>query len=565
MFRPARFLAFSILIVFFLCPILFAGSRGIAVEKAVSDAAGWGNFYALIIGINDYEEWNPLHTAVKDATALQEILVDRYGFTKDRVVLLTDKEASRSRIVLALRNLAAGLKKTDNLLIYYAGHGQIDDLTGDGYWIPAEGKLKDPTTWVSHSTVKNILSSQSVRAKNVVLLADACYSGSLLRDGPSTLALDRGDYIDKLRAAAARFSRQVITSGGMEPVADGGKDGHSLFAYYLLKALKENDREVIDLENLFHTRVWKPVTEIGRQRPNVGRLQTPMDDDGQFVLINRAAAQARAKKAEAEKQKFLEQQQWREKIKEERDRIEAEKRRLEQEKDLLAQRRELELEKLKIEQEKQRLALEAERARLEAERRAMELEAEKVKKGASRQSMQTASLSAPVIKPDGRLPLRIALMPWRINTTLGGGAAQGVNEKHAFNIVMEAISEDNRLMVSHSYYDYDPPPDTLKKPFSLLKLTRKEANTLWKKDGFFSRAKPDREKTLLLAEKHGFDIALFICEFNIDDEQLILTLVDAGAKEEYVASEKFYHLTFDKTLTSVLNDRLHELLKKRGL
>jgi len=34
--------------------------------------------------------------------------------------------------------------------------------------------------------------------------------------------------------------------------------------------------------------VWKPVTEIGNQRPNVGRLKTPMDQDGQFVLYNAA-------------------------------------------------------------------------------------------------------------------------------------------------------------------------------------------------------------------------------------------------------------------------------------
>jgi hypothetical protein len=69
-----------------------------------------------------------------------------------------------------------------------------------------------------------------------------------------------------------------------EPVADGGRNGHSLFAYYLLRGLEEIMKDVVDLENLFHTYVWKPVTEIGGPRPNVGRLKTPMDEDGQFVL-----------------------------------------------------------------------------------------------------------------------------------------------------------------------------------------------------------------------------------------------------------------------------------------
>lgn len=160
----------------------------------------------------------------------------------------------------------------------------MDDLTGDGDWIPFEGKLKEPSTWISHSVVKTILSSEKFKAKNVVVIADSCYSGTLLRGGPSLLSIDEWNYRQKLFDRSFSRSRQVNTSGGVEPVVDGGRDGHSLFAYYLLKALKENKRDVVDLENLFHASVWKPVSEIGGQRPSVGRLKTPMDEDGQFVL-----------------------------------------------------------------------------------------------------------------------------------------------------------------------------------------------------------------------------------------------------------------------------------------
>ena len=561
--RAAAGFAIFFVIVFLIIPPLFADTRGIEVQQAVADGTGWGDFFALIVGINDYQEWTPLQTAVKDARVLKEVLVDQYGFSEDRVVLLTDQEASRGRIVLSLRNLAAGLKKTDNLLIYYAGHGQIDDLTGDGYWIPAEGKLKDPTTWVSHSTVKNILSSQSVRAKNVVLVADACYSGTLLREGPSTLAIDRGDYLDRLRAAAAKPSRQVITSGGMEPVADGGKDGHSLFAYYFLKALKENDREVVDLENLFHTRVWKPVSEIGRQRPNVGRLQTPMDDDGQFVLTNLAAAKAREQKVEAEKQQLIEQQQWRNQIEEERARIEAEKQQLEQQKQLLAQRRELEMERLKIEQEKQRLALEAEKARLEAERRAMALEAEKAKTAAARQPMQVAALSAPVAKPDSRIPLKIAILPLKIQRDTNYGS--NFSERTAFDQLLENLSENDRFTVSHSYYNYDPPAGAAEQPIAPLNITPEEADTLWQKAGFFSRSEPNIEATLPLGQRFGFDLAIFIDGFTGPGgrENLQVTLVDVSSGEVLVDKRDYYHSEFKETLGEMLEDQLRQVLKNR--
>jgi len=277
-----------ILTIFYPSTCLSQDSRGFtATSTSHTPEAAWGTYHALIVGINAYKEWNPLQTAVKDAEALKDILIQRYGFRKENVTLRTNSDATRLRLIHDLRNLASNLQNQENLLIYFAGHGQLDDLTGDGYWIPVEGKLKDPVTWISHSTIKNILGSEKVRGKNIVIIADSCYSGSLLRSGPSLLSITERGYRDKLIKLASRRSRQVITSGGLEPVADRGRDGHSLFAYYLLKALEENNRDLIDLENLFHNRVWKYVTEIGGQRPNVGRIKTPMDEDGQFVLIGR--------------------------------------------------------------------------------------------------------------------------------------------------------------------------------------------------------------------------------------------------------------------------------------
>ena len=133
----------------------------------------------------------------------------------------------------------------------------------------------------------------------------------------------------------------MISSGGVEPVADGGRDGHSLFAYYFLKALKENDREVIDLENLFYTRVWKPVAEIGDQRPNVGRLKTPMDENGQFVLTNKALATAKALARKNELQWLQEEQIRFKQLSAEREQLEIELKRLKAEKQVLEKRKQV--------------------------------------------------------------------------------------------------------------------------------------------------------------------------------------------------------------------------------
>jgi len=340
--RKYILIIFLLILIAYPLPGFAADNRGVNIESSgISTDAHLGNYHALIIGINKYKEWNPLRTAVKDAEALKDILIQRYGFKKENVILRTDRRATRDRLIGDLRNMASGLGNRDNLLIYFAGHGQLDDLTGDGYWIPAEGKLKKPSSWISHSIIKNILSSERVRGKNIIIVADSCYSGTLLRGGPSLLSINEQGYRRKLLKLASNRSRQVITSGGLEPVTDGGRDGHSLFGYYFLKALKDNDRDLVDLENLFHTRVWRYVTEIGGQRPNVGRLKTPMDEDGQFVLVSSGATvevpvnpDKVDSELDAERKRFDRERREFEKLKLEieRKKIDAERKRIEKEK-----------------------------------------------------------------------------------------------------------------------------------------------------------------------------------------------------------------------------------------
>ena len=252
--KPKKFIVLISVLLIYSTVFLYAEERGIETSAPPSQKPSiLGNFHAFIVGINAYKEWYPLQTAVKDATALRDLLISQYGF--DKVLLITDADATLLNVINNLKKFAAGLNENDNLLIYYAGHGQLDAFTGDGYWIPVDGKHKDSTTWISHLLVKSILSSERVKAKNIALVSDSCYAGALLRNGPSPVSPKDDKYQGKILALSARKSRQVFTSGGLEPVADGGREGHSLFAYYFLKALKENPRDIIDLENLFYSRV----------------------------------------------------------------------------------------------------------------------------------------------------------------------------------------------------------------------------------------------------------------------------------------------------------------------
>jgi len=488
-------------------PYTSASQRGLAVELNPSAAGSWGDYHALIIGINDYTKWPRLQTAVKDATVIRDTLVTRYGFAEKNVILRTDKAASRLQITRDLRYLAQSMRPKDNLLIYYAGHGQLDDLTGDGYWVPAEGAMKDPATWVANSYIKAILSSEKVQAKNVVVIADSCYSGSMLRGGPSLMSMDDQRYREKLAEKAALRSRQVISSGGVEPVADGGAEGHSLFAFYLIDALRKNDREVIDLENLFHTKVWKPVTEIGDQRPNVGRLKTPMDQDGQFVLYNATWAreqQARRAAVETEQRKQAQAQQKATvaaaELELQRQRFEMEKQKLALEREQLAQQKVLEMERLKIERQKQ----EIEYAKLQARLSAMEAQ--------QKNAQQTLASVSPTVVDRGNMDSRLAshgrykivLFPIKHKRTGNYGIGP---ERSSIEGITAMVSNDEKLELAYTYKKIEDMPDTTK---LLSDIASNENIQAWSKKSFFAQSEPDWNKVKQLGATVDAHIAVLV-------------------------------------------------------
>lgn len=517
---------FLLLLILFVLPFEVHSKDERGIKISTHDTI-WGNYHALIIGINSYQEWRTLQTAVKDAEGLKDMLVNRYGFAEENVTIRTDQQATRRNIINDLRRIALNLRKMDNLLIYYGGHGQIDNLTGGGYWIPVDGKLKDPSTWISHSIIKSILSSERFEAKNVILVVDSCYSGSLLRGGPSLLSLTDKKYEKKLKEAASLRSRQVITSGGIEPVTDGGKDGHSLFAYYLLKALKNNDRYALDLENLFHTCVWEPVTEIGGQRPNVGRFKTPMDDEGQFVLVNRANPFLEDKKKRIADDRAQKLQERLNVLMEEKQELEDERKHVEIERQILVQKRLLVAERIKIAKEKQKLdryTFESEKQILEQKKQIepqhleMEKEKEKIalipidtenqkieeeKKKLAFIPKTEVNKKNPALSEDVRsdFQFKLAIFPWALTTGF-------IEKKERFVEAFTQILIANPLFVP-IYSSYELGEKFKAKKFDDDIMANLTDDKLWLKKPFFSKFKKSSTMEDFLTKEPNVD---YICQ-----------------------------------------------------
>jgi len=235
------------------------------------------SYYALVIGNNKYRDpkVNQLKTPVNDAIAVAQLLQDRYGF---KTQLLRD--ATRGDIMTALSDYRTSLTQNSNWVIYYAGHGVLD--AGEAYWIPVDGEKGNTMNWISADDIKQAV--KSVPSKHVLVISDSCYSGAILIGGRD---LESGITPRERFTSLARMqslkSRNWMASGSVEPVADDGAPGHSIFAGAILQGLGQMKDEQFAASDLFPF-VQRKVGGNSPQLPQYGSIRDSGDDLGDFVF-----------------------------------------------------------------------------------------------------------------------------------------------------------------------------------------------------------------------------------------------------------------------------------------
>src|SRR5262249_30752870 len=145
--------------------------------------------WAVVIGINDYQNWPKLRYCVNDANSIEQILTSQYGFKQSNIIKLLNKDATRERIVWALGDQLADpnrIKKDDRVFVFFAGHGATRKLPSGkemGYIVPVDAEAEA-------SQAKSISMAQLqefcelIPAKHLYFVVDSCYSGlALTRSG----------------------------------------------------------------------------------------------------------------------------------------------------------------------------------------------------------------------------------------------------------------------------------------------------------------------------------------------------------------------------------------------
>ncbi len=230
--------------------------------------------FALLIGNEKYDdpEIPELSEPLKDAMELYGTLTNNFNFDPGNVILL--KNPTKAEIIGTLHQLRSKITPTDNLIIFYAGHGYWDEGMGVGYWLPKDARKDNPVNWLPNTDLTNYLGA--IKSKHTLLIADACFSGGIFKSRAAFSTTNAVEMLYQLN------SRKAITSGLLsQEVPD-----KSVFFQYLIKNLNENTNEYLTAEELY-SKMRMAVINNSENVPQFGTIQNVGDEGGDFIFIRR--------------------------------------------------------------------------------------------------------------------------------------------------------------------------------------------------------------------------------------------------------------------------------------
>ncbi|MFY0604601.1 MAG: caspase family protein [Flavobacteriaceae bacterium] len=237
---------------------------------------GFGKYYALIIGVSDYGNENLQDLAghpTKDATDLANILKTKYNFKQENITLLNSSPTA-NQIKRGFANLRKRVTNKDNVLIFYAGHGDYDQDSETGNWLPSDANPEFFENVITNAELKVYI--KQIKSKHTLLIADACFSGSILK---KTRAGNLNTAPKSIKKNYDLMSRKAMTSGTLKQVPN-----KSVFLKYLIKRLSDNQKKYITSMQLFNS-LSTPVANNSENLPQFGTVFGVGDEGGDFIFI----------------------------------------------------------------------------------------------------------------------------------------------------------------------------------------------------------------------------------------------------------------------------------------
>jgi hypothetical protein len=240
----------------------------------------YANSWAVVVGIDHYLTAGVprLRYAVADARAVAQALPG-LGFAANRVLLLENAAATKAELERAIYGRIAEMDKDDRLLLFFAGHGEVQSIRGgqEGYLLPYDADPNNlPLTALPMRELAQI--GRRLPVKHVLFALDNCFSGYAATRGVSGRTTGA-----PLSVLTTEPVVQILTAGthGQVAVEDSG---HGIFTKHFLKGLEGwADPEgggltALKLATFIQERVVRE--SAGRQTPQYGKL----DGEGEFLF-----------------------------------------------------------------------------------------------------------------------------------------------------------------------------------------------------------------------------------------------------------------------------------------
>ena len=256
------------------------GSKPVKASVMVNRAttAESGTLYVLAVGVTEYLDGSlKLKHAAADAEAVAKGLEERGGLLfhgRLNVRTLLDKQANVHQIGKTLVEMAKQARPEDTFVLFMAGHGTTVDE--EYYFMPWELEEEDDDSLRKHAISQARLRDwMALLPTRSLLLLDTCRAGSLVelasRGAEDEKAVEKLVYLSR---------RSVIVATSAGNIALEGHEGHGVFTWALLDALRTADYDQngrVDVTDIAtHVkRLVPPLTEQKWHHRQIPRQDTP--------------------------------------------------------------------------------------------------------------------------------------------------------------------------------------------------------------------------------------------------------------------------------------------------
>src|SRR2546421_5570570 len=206
---------------------------------------------AVVVGINEYKDEKYRHKArlsfaSSDAEKIASLLQISTIFTAEKVMLLTNEEATRKKVRESLDTTFTRRPSDSNTiaLFYFAGHGIVNQndkrislcCHDVDFADPESGgiRLNDIYEWIA-----------STSAECVIVILDACFSGGIVVGpvGHLSAAQQALQAIETLRYPEGKTVALFAACGSDEAARERKSLEHGIFTYELLRGWRDGEAQ----------------------------------------------------------------------------------------------------------------------------------------------------------------------------------------------------------------------------------------------------------------------------------------------------------------------------------